>query len=228
MAEPIRITDYNRLDQIRTKVFQHRNKAVCDGRIVHTLDTETDQNGDILVICDEMGNYLDKITPESLFSWLFSQRYQGTWNFFYYLDFDARVILKTLGEILYDYKKTRKLEWKFQDFTIQYIPFKKLTIMKGHKSAVFFDIKQFYEGTLIVAYQKNIKKELAAQYLDTKNNRDSFSKEYYRINRRKIRNYCIQDCVLTKELVEHYVCRGRVGREKCETPSKFQTQVSID
>jgi len=205
MAESFRITDHNRLSQIRTKVFQYRDKAVCDGRAIHALDTETDQNGDILVICDEMDNYLDKITPESLFSWLFSKRYQGTWNFFYYLDFDARVILKTLGEILYDYKKTRRLQWKFHDYSIQYIPFKKLTIMKGHKSAVFFDIKQFYEGTLIEAYQKNIKKKLSKEYLGTKNKRDSFSKEHYRINRRQIRDYCIQDCILTKELAEHFI-----------------------
>ena len=177
MAEPFRITDHNTLSQIRTRVFQHRDKATCDYRIIHALDNETDQDGDILVICDEMGNFLDKITPESLFSWLFSKRYQGTWNFFYYLDFDARVILKTLGDILYDYKKTRKLEWKFQDYSIQYIPFKKLTIMKGHKSAVFFDIKQFYEGTLIEAYQNNFKKRLPTQYLDIKNKRDSKSCE---------------------------------------------------
>jgi len=205
MAESFRITDHNRLDQIRTKVFQHRDKAVCDGRIVHALDTETDQNGDMLIICDQLGNFIDKITPESLFSWLFSTRYQGAWNFFYFLDFDARVILKTLGEILYDYKKTRRLEWKFQDFTIQYIPFKKLTIMKAHKSAVFFDIKQFYEGTLIEAHQKNIKKKLSKKYLGIKNKRNCFSKEYFRINRRQIREYCIQDCILTKELAENFI-----------------------
>ena len=205
MAESFRITDHNSLNQIRTKVFQHRDKANCDYRTIHALDTETDQNGDILVICDEMGNYLDKITPETLFAWLFSKRYQGTWNFFYYLDFDARVILKTLGEILYDYKKTRRLEWKFQDYSIQYIPFKKLTVMKGHKSAVFFDIKQYYEGTLIEAYQNNIKKKLPTQYLDTKNKRDSFSKEYYRVNRVQIRDYCTQDCILTKELAENFI-----------------------
>jgi len=89
MAESFRITDHNSLNEIRTKVFQHRDKAKCDYRTIHALDTETGQNGDILVICDEMGNYLDKITPESLFSWLFSKRYQGTWNFFYFLDFDG-------------------------------------------------------------------------------------------------------------------------------------------
>ena len=123
------------------------------------LDTETDQNGDILIIADSEGRYLDKITPDSLIKWLFSKRYQGTWNFFYNLTFDAEVILKTLGEeILSIYSKTRKLEFTYDKFKIQYIPAKKLTIRKGHHSAVFFDIAQYYQSSLVNAYQSNIKK----------------------------------------------------------------------
>ena len=214
MAESVWLTDYNNLSHIKTDVFQRRDGAKAKHiREIQSFDTETDRNGDILVICDDSGNYLDEITPDSLFSWLFSKRNQGKWNFFYNLNFDAGVILKTLGDILYDYRKTRRLSWDYKDFTIQYIPFKKLTVMKGHKSAVFFDIMQFYQGSLIDAYKNSIKKHLDQDYLNVKNKRDVFSKEFYRKNRKQVREYCIRDCVLTKELAQNWVNLFKIAFE---------------
>jgi len=205
MAESLPLTDYKKLSLLYTGRHQDRRLASSHLRKTIALDTETDQNGDILVIADSEGRYLDQITPNSLISWLFSKRYQGTWNFFYNLTFDAEVILKTLGdEILSIYSKTRKLEFSFEKYKIQYIPAKKLTIKKGHHSAVFFDIAQYYQSSLVNAYQSNICK-LDESYLLMKSKRESFSKEYYRINRKQVREYCILDCKLTKELTDHWI-----------------------
>ena len=203
MAKSIPVTDYKDLSTLYTKGHQDRRKASSHLRLTCALDTETDQNGDILLITDSEGRYLDKITPESIIKWLFTKRYQGSWNFFYNLTFDAEVILKTLGsEILSVYSKTRKLEFVFEGYKIQYIPEKKLAIRKGHHSSVCFDIAQYYQSSLVDAYQNNIGK-LDESYISMKEKRQSFSKEYYRINRKSVRGYCIKDCKLTKELSGH-------------------------
>ena len=205
MAKSIPVTEFKDLSKLYTKKHQDRRKASCDLRLVRAIDTETDQNGNILLIADSDSRYLDKITPNSLIKWLFSKRYQGSWNFFYNLTFDAEVILKTLGdEILSVYSKTRKLEFVFEGYKIQYIPGKKLTIRKGHHSSVFFDIAQYYQSSLVDAYNNNIKK-LDESYLSMKLKRQSFSKEYYRVNRKHVREYCVYDCKLTKELSDHWI-----------------------
>ena len=83
---------------------------------------------------------LDDIMPEKIIKFLFSKRYQGSWNFFYNVAFDAEVILKIFGDSLYDYKKTQTLKFYYNDYTIDYIPAKKIAISKCHHSTVFFDI----------------------------------------------------------------------------------------
>src|SRR5690349_21061826 len=155
MAESLAISDYKNLGTINTKIHQDRRLAVSDLRPVYALDTET-YKGNVFLIADSDGRYLDDITPDSVIKFLFHKKYQTSWNFFYNITYDAEVILKLLGRELNNYKKTRKLQFRFQDFKIEYIPNKKLAIRKGHHSTVFFDIAQFYHASLKDAYQKNI------------------------------------------------------------------------
>jgi len=167
MAKPIAITDYKDLGKLRTKKPQNRDPARSDLRTIYALDTET-YKGDLFLIADSEGNFLDKITPESVLKFLFHKRYQDSWNFFWNLGFDAEVILKLLGSELYRYKKTRKLSFRFGEFKIDYIPNRRLRIRKGHHSTIFFDIAQFYDKvSLIKAYEDNIAK-LDHDYLDWK------------------------------------------------------------
>jgi len=203
MAESIPVTDTKNLAVLRTNVHQDRRLAKSDLRPIYALDTETD-NGDIFLIADSESNFLDKITPESVIKWLFSKHYQGSWNFFYNIIFDAEVILKLLGDTLYSYKRSRKLSFKFDDYFIEYFPSKKLAIRKGHHSTVFFDIAQYYHDSLVNAYQNNIGK-LDPKYLEIKQKRDSFSKWFFRDNKKLVIDYCIKDCKLTKELAEHWI-----------------------
>lgn len=205
MAESISVTDFKSLARIRIRP-QDRNEARSDLRLVHALDTETDENGNITILADSTGNYLelDQITPENVVKFLHSKRFQGSWNFFYNISFDAEVILKLFGDLLYDYKRTRNLTFNFNGYTIEYIPQKKIAIRKGHHSSVFFDIFQYYQESLSKAYVNNIG-ELPEWYVDAKNNRSHYTRYYYKRYPYKVRKYCIQDCIFTKQLAEHWI-----------------------
>ena len=204
MAESISLTDFKSLKQIRTKLHQDRRKAVSQSRKVFGIDTETDENGNITLLADSDGNWLDDITAENLIKFLHSKRYQNSWSFFYNITFDAEVILKTLGETLNNYKKTRKLVFKLNKYRIEYIPNKKLAVRKGHHSAVFFDIAQYYHSSLVDAYQKNIGK-LDSDYLEMKQKRSHFTNSFYKKYPNKVRKYCIKDCIHTMELAKHWI-----------------------
>ncbi len=203
MAEPIPITEFRTLSKLYTKKKQNRDPAQSELRKIYALDTET-WNGDIFLIADSDGRYLDKITPESVILWLFYKKYEGSWCFFYNLSYDAEVILKLLGAELERYKRTGKLEFKFRKYRIVYYPNKCLKITAGHHSVIFYDIAQFYHSDLVSAYQNNIGK-LSKQYLEIKKKRSSFSPTYYRRNTNAVRQYCIDDCIKTKELTEHWI-----------------------
>src|SRR5574340_403706 len=202
MAESIPITDYKDLRKLRTRK-QDRDPARSNLRTIHALDTET-YEGNVFLIADSDGKYLDEITPDSVIKFLFHKKYQNTWNFFYNLSYDAEVILKLLGTELNRYKRTRNLSFEFGNYSLDYIPNRKLAIRKGHHSTVFFDIAQFYHAKLVDAYQNNIK-PLPEKYLEMKNKRNEFSPRYYNRNKTLIRNYCIQDSILTKELAVKWV-----------------------
>lgn len=203
MAKPKPITDFKNLRKLRTQVLQNRNKAQSEIRPIYGLDTET-YEGNIFLIADSDSRFLDKITPKSCLNFLFSRKFEGAWNFFYNLGYDAEVILKLLDSELYRYKHTHKLSFKFDEYKINYIPDRCLRINQGHHSVVFYDIAQFYHKSLTDAYQQNIGK-LDQNYLQIKTKRAQFSKSFYLHNRKKIRNYCIQDCILTKKLAENWI-----------------------
>jgi len=203
MAESIAVTDYRELSKVYTKRPQNRNPACSKLRLIHALDTET-RHGDIFLVADSDGEWLDDISPETVIKFLFRKKYQNTWNFFYNLGYDAEVILKLLGNELFKYKYTRRLKFSFENYSIEYYPNKVLKIKKGHHSVSFYDIAQFYHTSLSDAYEKNIG-ELSKEYLEIKSKRAEFSKWFYNHNKKKIRNYCVTDCVLTKELSEKWI-----------------------
>src|SRR5918912_2517377 len=80
---------YN-LDKIK-QVKQYRRLGASELRPVVAIDTET-YNGDIIVLADSDGNYLDypHISMENVFSFLF--RHIGKWIFCYNLGYDGDII----------------------------------------------------------------------------------------------------------------------------------------
>jgi len=198
------------LKHLRKRV-QFRRKAVSDRRKIYALDTETTSKGELLILADNEGNYIDleKTKIESVLKFLFSKRYEGSWCFFWNLHFDARIILRMIllelnDKDLNQFYYTGKC--KIQGYSIHYIEKRKLSIKKGKHSVNHFDIAQFYfESQLLQAYKNNIKKPLPKHYEEMKDSRSDFTKTYYRDNRNKIRSYCVDDCILTQQLAVHWV-----------------------
>lgn len=203
MAQPLPITDYKDLSKLHIRKRQNRDPAQSDLRQVYALDTETYQ-GNVFLIADSDGRYLDRISADTVLDFLFCKKYECAWNFFFNLGYDAEVILKLLGKVLFSYQKTRRLSFRYDVYRITYIPNKCLRIVKGHHSVAFYDVAQFFGSSLVQAYQDNIG-VLEQDYLAFKSKRTQFSSRFYRRNTRAVREYCVQDCRLTKALAEKWI-----------------------
>ena len=192
------------LDGIRIRKQNRNFNSRKTPKDIVALDTETD-NGDIFLIADSDGNYLDDVSIENIIKFLF--KHEGKLLFFYNLGYDADCILKLLPEsILKSYKWKKELKFQFHKYTIHYIDRKKLTIRNGKHSVSCYDIAQYYDNKpLVTAYLESIKKPLDPEYLKTKELRSVFSKYHYSRHKRQIRGYCIDDCRLTKDLSEHWI-----------------------
>jgi len=206
MGKPIAVTDPPSKKLPPYYYFQKQNRSPAGSKIrdIHALDTET-REGNIFLIADSDGDFLDKITPESVISFLFRRKFENSWNFFYNLTYDAEVILKLLGTELNHYKNSRELIFYYKEYKFTYIPDKCLRIRKKNHSVVFFDIAQFFSKVgLLKAYEQNIGK-IPDTYKEMKNKRGQLSKTFYRKNTSKVRQYCIQDCMFTKELAQYFI-----------------------
>ena len=206
MAESIAVTDSpsKKLPTYYYSQKQNRSPAGSKIREINALDTET-RDGNIFLIADSDGEFEDKITPDSVISFLFRRKYENAWNFFYNLTYDAEVILKLLGTELNEYKNSRKLIFYYKEYKFTYIPEKCLRIRKKKHSVVFFDIAQFFSKKgLLKAYEENIGL-IPDSYKEMKTKRGQLSKTFYRKNTSKVRQYCIQDCKFTKELSEYFI-----------------------
>lgn len=178
---------------------------------IGAIDTET-HNGDIILLADSDGNYIGypHITFVTVAEFLFNHEYK--WIFCYNLSYDGDIIAKLLGDILNRYKWTGSLNFAYEDketgqkYGIRYIENKSLTISKGHHSVTVYDIAQYFDkAPLQNAYKDNIKQALSAEYLAMKAKRVYFTLRYYRDHKKLVRGYCIQDCIHTKALAEHFV-----------------------
>lgn len=192
------------LDGIRTRKQNRNLNSSKDPRYCVGVDTET-ENGDIFLIADSDGNYLDgEITFEIVAEFLF--KHEGEWIFFYNLSYDAECILKLLPEeILKQYKWRKELRFQYKNYKIHYIDRKKLTISKGKHSVSCYDIAQYYDNKPLDVASESIGIILDQKYLEVKKKRGIFSKFHYSRHKREIRAYCIEDCRLTKELSEYWI-----------------------
>ena len=206
----MKITKVKTLKRINTKLIQNRDKGDSHLRSIYGIDTET-YKGNIFLIADSDGDFIDTyskdgITIDTVIKFLTRQKFETTWNFFYNLDYDATVILKLLGkEILSTYTSRKGFRFKYNQYSFYYIPKKTLRISKGKHSWAFFDIAQFYNFMpLQKAYETNIKK-LPESYLKMKGKRAEFTPRFYKRCRKQVRQYCIDDCIFTKELSENWI-----------------------
>jgi hypothetical protein len=203
---------YN-LDEIIQR-RQNRNVGASERREVVAIDTET-YNGDIILLADSDGNYLEHpdITLDNVIRFLY--RHQYKWVFCWNLSYDGDVIAKLLGPLLNRYKYTGRLTFTYtdaqgRDYTIKYIENKSLTFSRNKHAATVYDVAQFFDrAPLATAYTDNHVhmgvQPLPAAYLEMKAKRAYFTLRYYRDHKKLVRNYCVQDCQYTKALADLWV-----------------------
>jgi hypothetical protein len=151
-------SECNDLNRINTKITQNRNPAASDPRPFYGIDTEATPEGDMFLLADSDGRFIDRdMMIESVADFLLHRKYQGAYNVCFNLHYDAMMILKLLGDRLKSYLQSRILQWRIDDDTrIKYIPKKCLIISRGNHSVCIYDVAQFYDGSLLDVYEKFI------------------------------------------------------------------------
>lgn len=196
-------------------------------REINGVDTET-LNGYCKLIADSTGAYefRKNITHkyknlEVILNFLTEKRFRSANNFFYNLNYDVNAIIKNLPEKnlkelyegSYRLKYNRKTKQKeitytphtteYKEYLLKYIPKKIFQI--SHKNHVykFYDVAQFYGGSLEKNAKLYLNKEKYIHLIDGQKIDGAIlgtSKEYWNNNLDIIKEYCINDCILTKDL----------------------------
>lgn len=138
------------------------------------------------------------IPTSLLLETIFNRQYRGKKFVCYNLKYDEGAILYHLPkDSLNELRNTGKTV--FDGYGYRSIPKKELVISKGHKSASFYDIAQFYGTSLNKAalyYLGKEKKEIDVS---------KFEAGYVKRNWHKIAEYCIHDAKITAELADYFI-----------------------
>lgn len=157
---------------------------------VFGFDTEAYDTGICFMLCT---SEKDIWKPEEFPACLFNRKYQNANFVCYNLGYDEGAIIQYLPlENLNQLRETGKT--LYQQFHVTCIPKKLLSIRKGKNTVKFYDILNFYGGSL----DYNSEKFLGRRKLHVSTK--SFSMEYVSENWNMLAEYCIQDCVLVRDL----------------------------
>lgn len=179
------------------KLTQSINKPI------NALDTET-LNGYCKLLADssDKDNYIYDYELYDYLYFMTKKKFEIAHNFFYNLNYDINAIIKYLPRQniteIKDYNETQ-----YEEFKLFYIPRKIFSIQRGKHSYNFYDVAQFFKGSL----NKN-----AEKYLQLKKYQNSYknidgkilgsSRQYWEDNLEMIIDYCLNDCKLTKRIGE--------------------------
>jgi len=156
------------------------------------IDTEAYEDGRCFMIATSNWHFwsMDEF-PDCLWT----REYRGKNFVAYNLKYDEGALLQFLPrEPLEELRSEGRT--KYLDYVITIIPRKCLTIRKGKNTATFYDMYNFYMGSL----DYNAKKYLGEQKDDIETKK--FSEEYVDQNYCSIALYCIQDAILVQKLGE--------------------------
>jgi len=165
---------------------------------INGLDTET-LHGYAKLLCDDKGNSVDIKNINDILEFMTQVHFRNAHNFFYNIHFDINAIVKYLPEVnIRELNET--LKTKFEGYTLFYIPRKIFRIICHNHVHKFFDVSQFFGGSL----ERNANSYLGlTKYLDPIDGATLGSSEkYWQDNYPAIKRYCINDCILTRKLGE--------------------------
>ncbi|MHC1567536.1 MAG: DNA polymerase [Candidatus Syntropharchaeia archaeon] len=188
---------------------------------VYGFDTET-YRGYARLICVSDGRFLYGSSIEEILDFLSYFRYENSYNFFYNLRYDAYAILKYLPkEKLEELWKTKRTQWG--EYKLKYLDKKFFSITKGYHTIHFYDLMQFFDGSLDTASRKYLRTETKMSGID----RDRLNTDwrYWQRKKKKIIEYCLQDALLTEKL--GYVMLNMVSTIVQSYPKHFFSKASI-
>lgn len=158
------------------------------------IDSESYKNGKPFLICSSDGETFDIKKSPFCFA---RKKYDGRDFCCYNLKYDSGSILHALPlPVLRELWIYGDVE--FNGFKLFYIPHKFLSIKKGKREYRFWDILQFYNCSLDTAARRYLNKSKIE--IGTKSFTPSYVKKHYA----KIKEYCINDCVLLKDLAFYF------------------------
>lgn len=161
------------------------------------LDTETDIDGKCFMLCTST---YDTYTLQDVPACFFKHKYRGYVFVCFNLKFDMGSILQFLPEEnlkeLWNNEKT-----KYGRYNISTISNKCLTISANKMSVHFYDMHNFYGGSL----EYNAQKYLNNNKIDIETK--IFTSDYISKNWDRIKEYCIQDAILVEKLAINIIAK---------------------
>lgn len=163
------------------------------------IDTEAYKDGKPFMICSSEG---DIFSPSHIPACFFMQKFQYAHFVLYNMKYDTGAFLRTFLTLKQMKTLARYHELKIdhcgESLKIKYLPHKYLLLQKGKIRKEFWDISQFFHGSLDNA---------AKTYLNNKKihvSTKSFSRRYVRKHWKKLCRYCIKDALLTARLADYF------------------------
>lgn len=156
------------------------------------FDTESYDDGSCFMYATSLG---DIWSPDDFPACLFSRRYESQHFVCYNLAYDEGSIVQFLP-IANLNELWRSGKTVYNEYTVKIIPRKMLSITRKKKTATFWDMLNFFGGSL----DNNAKKYLGKhkKEIETK----TFTKKFVEKNFDRIGEYCVYDAVLVQELGE--------------------------
>lgn len=188
----------NHLTYDKIVIRKYKPKPLKDKELktVRGFDTET-YRGYCKLITSSDGDYRLVNSFEDAIGFLMQHRFRNSYNFFFKYRYDIEGILKYLSPDVVE-ELIRKNRLRVGDVRIYWIPKKLFILTKNGNSYRFFDVGNFFEGSLEYLAMVLLHKEGKVKGID----RDRLNTDWGYWQRKKglIIKYCIRDSELTKEL----------------------------
>ena len=208
-------------DMLELRKFSPYKLSRQVNKQVYGLDTET-LHGYARLIADHEGHVSLITSADDALRFLTQVYYRNNHNFFYNLHFDVNAIIKYLPkENIEELNETLKTTYK--KYELFYIPRKIFRIICHNHVHKFYDVMQFFGGSL----EYNAEKFLGLdKYIDPIDRAElGSSRQYWNDNFDAIVKYCINDCVLTKKLgdILYSTLKNSIGLK----PNAFTSEAGL-
>lgn len=205
--------DYNEIiknpidwNLIRLRKYPAHKMSRNIERQVFGMDSETlDGYAKLLALSNANGSIQSSKNIESFddcLEFMTHKKLRQASIFFFNLNYDVNAIIKYLPEEnLQELRETRETE--YSGARLFYIPKKMLRISKGKKVYAFYDIAQFFQGSLESSGRRYLGAEKYQEdYGDIDGAILGTSPEFWENNLDMITRYCLNDCKITAGLGE--------------------------